>query len=645
MNRCMSTSRLQTIIPSLPRGWAACLCILLWMGSRLAHAGPEADVNVDHDNDLEEAPTEDAMAEATGLGRDTDVAPMDFCALAPVPDEQGYQIQRVIMLDVAEDPSLQNGPEVERVADGDRTKEEARSILREVEAYGHAREVLFTVFPMKRHYLILAKALASKDMDDKQPIGLEHARGMLAQDRLATYSVGCADWLVVPFMSRGKAEWSKVKREKSVMDGRGGQRKVEYLAWNLTVRFDLRMEIYRRDGESFVHHATIEGHNSGLRSTTNRSAMGMASRSWEDLQSSVSVGLPANCPLPSSASSALGLSACGGVSIRFPVDGPSVMGSGQSSGAYCRELDDDVARGEASMRDVAKCVIRKEVENATLEIQLEAKKVCGWRLYSELVPMTGGNRGVTMGKHEGARRGDYYVARKSGSSSNAECIEGEEVGFVRITKLGPGGQEGRADPSVVEIRAGNPPLGTHMTEYPMHGARLGVVPTLGYLGLRGGLRSQLVGGGSVTLSYDLSRYIRLFDEIWSVGSIGYARGVGKEWFLTYDVGLELNEYLFKRLSIFTSVRLGGTSAFKKVPYVTAEGDSEVQIGGGVFSIGGRVGPEIVLRPDWHLRFVIEGRGGLSRATLKNDEDAPGRQPLDGGRLLMLSGGISIAHTF
>jgi hypothetical protein len=587
----------------------------------------------------------ETAAEPVEGRRDTDIAPMDFCALEPKPDDAAYQIQRVLMLDVAEDPSLETGPEFELVRRGETTEKVPRTIFQQVDPFGHAREVLFTVFPMKRHYLILAKTTPPEALASKEPFELDRAREMLAADRFASYSVGCTDWLVAPSMSRREAQWTQVKRKKTVVDAQGNSQQVEYDAWNLTVNFDIRMEIYRRDGDGFVHHATIEGSNGGLRAVTNQNAQAMAAGSWSDIQGSVSVGLPIDCPLPAEGTPTVGFSACGGVSIKFVVDGPSAMGLGQKTGPYCANLDDSVERGEEGMRDVARCVLRQQVENATQEIQLEAKKVCGWRLYSELVAVPGGKqRGVSMGKHEGARRGDYYIARKSGSSADAQCVEGEEVGFARITKLGPGGEEGEANPSVVKFRTGDAPLGTHMTEYAMHGARLGLEPKIGFVFVKGELESTVVGGGVLRLGYDLSRFIPVFDEVWSVGGIGYLRGANRETYVTYDVGIELDQYVLRRWAIFAGLGMGGTSVFKKVRRTAEGATGDVLLGGGVFATYLRGGPEVTLRPDWHLRFLLEFRSGLHRATLENEEDAPG-QTLNGGPLLGVSAGISAAHTF
>lgn len=597
------------------------------------------------DSKPEEAAVAQTEAEAVEDRRDTDVAPMDFCALEPKPDDDAYQIQRVIMLDVAEDPSLEKGPELELVQRGDKVEKVPRTIFQQIIPHEHAREVLFTVFPMKRHHLILAKATPDAVLASKQPLELDRAREMLAADRFASYSVGCTDWLVAPSMSRREAQWTQVKRQKTVVDAQGVSQQVEYDAWDLSVKFDLRMEIYRRDGEQLVHHATIEGSNGGLRAVTNQDAQAMAAGSWPEIQGSVSVGLPFDCPLPAEGATSVGFSTCGGVSIKLMVDGPSAMGRGQKSGPYCANLDDSVSRGEEGMRDVAKCVLRQQVENATQEIQLEAKKVCGWRLYSELVAVPGGKkRGVSMGRHEGARRGDYYIARKSGSSANAQCVEGKEIGFARITKLGPGGEEGEASPSVVAFRAGNAPVGTHMTEYAMHGARLGLEPKVGFVFVKGDLQSTVVGGAVLRLGYDLSRFIPVFDEVWSVGGIGYLRGANRETYVTYDVGIELDQYVLKRWAVFAGLGAGGTSVFKKVANATEGATGDVLLGGGVFAMYVRGGPEVVIRPDWHLRFLLEFRSGLHRATLDNEEDAPG-QMLNGGPLLGLSAGISAAHTF
>ncbi|MEX1368838.1 MAG: hypothetical protein AB1Z98_37265 [Nannocystaceae bacterium] len=573
--------------------------------------------------------------------RMTGVAPLDFCRLEPKTDDDAYQVQRVIMLDLGEDPSLEDGSEVELVKRGDQVVEVPRTIFQEIEPFGHAREVLLSVFPMKRHYLLLAKPTPNDLLSAKDDISLERARSMMGDDRLARYSVDCTDWIVAPYLSRGAGRWTTVKSEKVVVDAHGTQQRVEYEAWSLDVSFDVRLEVYRRDEDLFVHHATLEGTNSSLRAATHKNARAMADGSWDDIKSNVSAWLPPSCPVPTSPA---GFSDCGGLEVSFSVDGPSAMGTGQSHGPYCEDLDDSVERGEQGMRDVARCVLRRQVENVTQEVQLEAKKMCGWRLFSSLLPVPSGHRrGVSMGKEEGARRGDYYIARKGTSADEAQCVEGEEIGFARIIKLGPGGESGKTTPSEVRFRTAGVPLGTHMTEYAMHGARLGAEPTLGFMLVKGDLEGTIVGGATLRLGYDLSRFVPFLDEAWSVGGFGYLRGGNRETFLTYDVGFEVDKYAWKRLAFFASLGLGGTSALKKVPNAALGGDEDILLQGGVFAMYLRTGPEVIIRPDWHLRFALELRTGFNRAILDNEE-AP-EQTINGGPLLGLSTALSVAHTF
>ena len=128
------------------------------------------------------------------------------------------------MLDVARDPSLQSAPEVELVKRGDKTIEVGRSIFRTFDAFGHAREVLMTVFPMKRHYLVLARETPGAVFAAKKPLAVASARQLLGSDPHVAYSIECADWLVAPYLSRGKVVWSRSTRKKTVVDSNGNSR-------------------------------------------------------------------------------------------------------------------------------------------------------------------------------------------------------------------------------------------------------------------------------------------------------------------------------------------------------------------------------------------------------------------------------------
>jgi hypothetical protein len=208
------------------------------------------------------------------------------------------------------------------------------------------------------------------------------------------------------------------------------------------------------------------------------------------------------------------------------------------------------------MRAVAACEARKAIEQATTDLQKSAKRMDGWKLYSPLLPMPDhpDQVGVSMGKSEGASRGDVYIAVAPGEDGTLK-----RLGFGRLVTQGPGGEEGEGQPSRFKFRVGDAPLGTRMEEYAQIGIVLGLQPGLTLFTSKGDLQSNRGFGFSVMGGYDASRFIGLGDEFWSRIYYSYHWGGGTVVFSSLDLVPELTFYGPRRLNYIVGLGVGTTS--------------------------------------------------------------------------------------
>lgn len=591
-------------------------------------------------------PTAPAVA-----ARDTDIAPLNFCGLGPKDSHGAFQRQRVVMLDVGVDPSMTGSREVEHIRVGKETKSVPRSIFRAPGLHPgqHAREVFMTVFPMKRLYMVLASATPGSAFDDKKPISMATAQQVLATDPHAAYSAGCADWLVAPYATRGDVTWQKVTKKKTVRDENGKKREVPYTAWSLSVNVATRMEVYKRSENGFVHYATLKGAPRGTAADDS-----LPWGSPETVHETVSVGLPANCPLPTGTASKApdAFARCGGSWLNFAPEGRSPTHGGFVDGShYCQGLSDDVSAGEANMRAMALCELRHQMEYAAVDLQLHGKQMCGWRLFSPLLDAPNGkDRGITMGEHEGAERGDYYLAY--GDSGSDGCGDSsDEQGWARISSVGPGSEAGFENLSIVHFQAGNPASGVRMEEYALHGLRFALRPTFGMLLAVGDLDSGVAFGGEFQASYDLTRFIPLWDEFWFDVHAGIL--VGSDSYIPLGLGVESAKYLGDRWSVVAGAGFALTGVGHTVSvgaaYVNASGtpttvSEDTAVSGISMGMYLRGGLNYALRPNWHVRGILEVRSGFGSATLENKTELPGYE-LDGGPLLSTLLSASLSYTY
>lgn len=720
----------------------------------------------------------------------------DFCRIKLGTDKTRYQKQRLVTFDLAGE-KITNEPEQEIDAKGNvvgqhRAFEQAR-------LHDHLRAAFFRTFPVPRFFNVKSTAESPEALQRKLFISSEEMIKASEVDTFAAYSIACADWVAMPRVTSKDAKWQQVEKERVNPQGK----KEKYRAWSLSVTWTSEMDVYRREGEGWRLHATIDGSNGGLlglafglaasaqqgngkkqlrnlsdrpdsncavpfvgtlseistglsacynstaelegavaqAGTLSGSASVTVSGSADALQvggapatssedagtpdasadpietarsgaiataksepmaASAEVLAPAQVVLrdyrgsftPSSlatlraagkvtgleataraanhaytacngavnsiakaekqlrdlantdlsklgASAALGFSACIGIGVSVDLGAATAPGTGELRSNLCQGVKDDVALGPEAMTSVAVCQGRVAMEQATLVLQKEAKRLDGWKLFAPLQFASGAKPGVfglSLGRDEGADRGDLYVAvelAKDGSQRNA--------GWGRIVRQGPGGEPGDKDPSHFKFRTLPSPVGSRMDEHAQVGVVLGMRPEMGFFTSKGSLSSGVVFGAALEGGYNASSLVPLADEIWSRIYLSYEAGQQSEKFLSVDLVPEAVYYVGNRLAMFTGGGMGYASAKRNSAFMRADGTTtNSNISGSNAGIVVMGGADYSLSPDWYARASLWYRQGVSTASLKAGDQTLSE---NAGTLSALRLGVQAGYIF
>ena len=338
---------------------------------------------------------------------------------------------------------------------------------------------------------------------------------------------------------------------------------------------------------------------------------------------------------------ALGFSACLGIGVSIDLGEATAPGTGELRSNLCKDVKDDVALGRESMAAVSVCQGRTSMEQATLVLQKEAKRLDGWRLFAPLQVANGarsGVFGVALGRDEGASRGDLYVAFEQAADGSKR-----HVAWGRIVKQGPGGEQGDKDPSHFKFRMGLSPLGTRMDEHAQIGIVLGLRPQFGVFTSTGNLGSSVAIGAALEGGYNASSFVPLADEIWSRIYMSYEAGQQGEKFMSIDLVPEAVYYVGNRLAVFTGGGMGYVSMKRNIPIARADGTSTgSDLSGSNAGIVITGGADYSLSPDWYARASLWYRQGLSNASLK---DGDAKIPESAGTLSALRLGLQAGYVF
>jgi hypothetical protein len=568
----------------------------------------------------EAAPTDSASTETAPppvaslrAGAPSPDAALDFCALKPRGSEGSYQVQRVVFMNPLISSNVV-GPESE--TDGNGNLLGQHTTLASINA-GELTRLLFAAdFPMQRLYTVYSPAPASASLFGKSQLAAAELAEVTGGDGFVSYSAACADWILVPTLRRSGGTWQKVKRKKTVIVN-NQSREIEYLAWNFSVGFDLELAAFKRSADgNFAKYKVI----------TSAGVEGMFARGGAPEPHSIPLHqYVSTWPEPSCAigqpvdGKAGGIASCRALEPKLSADlEPSATRS------LCAGVDDSVG---SSMTKIAGCQVSNAMESAVRVLQLHAKQD-PWGMFTQLGP----DLSISLGRREGAKRGDYYVAASADGRGSS--------GFARIVSVGPGGEEGARSPSRLKFKSGDGDVGSRMKEFPLMGVRVGAHPAAMYLLSAGDLETTLGYGGIVSLSYDASSYISVLDEFWGRVDVGYLGGSGSETFVPIDLGFQAVSYVSSGLAVDLGLGFSALVASKKVSMTAGQEESWSGTSSGAFA---RAAASHAFSPDWDMALGVEARSGFKSATLKNDK-LPG-VTVNAGNMTGALAMLSLAHTF
>jgi hypothetical protein len=583
---------------------------------------PTGDVAAQPAAGAEDAPHTDAAppasapqpaASALRVGPGSPDKALDLCALKSKAPEGTYHVQRVVIMNPLVSSNIIE-PETETDAKGNPVGQHVT--LAPIKAGELSRLLFAAEFPMQRLYSVYSPAPASASLFDKAELTNADLGEVTGGDNFTAYSASCADWILVPKISRSAATWQKVKRKKTVFVNNTAK-EIEYLAWDFSVSFELGLALFKRSADGGFAKYKEPLTSSGVEGMFAAGGTGEPhsipfheyASTWPD--ANCSIGEPRD-------GQAGGIASCQGLEPKLSAE----LEPGATS-ALCAGVDDAVG---ASMEKIAGCELQNAMGRAVRVLQLHAKQD-PWGMFTSLGP----NLGISLGQREGAKRGDYYVAAsRTGQGSS---------GFARIVELGPGGEDGSRQPSRLKFKTGDADVGSKMTEFPLMGVHVGAHPAFMYVFAKGDLESNLGYGGIVSLSYDASSHIPLFDEFWARVDAGYLAGKAEEAFLPIDVGLQAGNYVSSGLTLDIGLGFSALIASKKPKNVVTD-ESLNGASSGVYARGSL---SHAFSPDWDVAFGLEARSGFSSTTLKNDK-LPGMS-LNAGRMLGALAMLSAGHTF
>lgn len=539
---------------------------------------------------------------------------LDLCALKSRAPEGTYQVQRVIFMNPLVDGNVV-AAEPETDAKGNPVG--SHTTLATINA-GELTRLLFAAkFPMQRLYTVYSPALANAALFEKAALSSTDLAEVTGGDDFVAYSAGCADWILVPKVGRTSSGWQKVKRTKTVVVGKT-TKKVEYLAWDFSVNFELELALFKRGSQgAFTKYKVLS--SSGAAGIFAGGGVGEPqsvpfhdyASTWPE--ASCSVGQPQD-------GQPGGIASCQSLEPRL-----SAELEPNAASSLCDDVDDAVG---SPMTKIAGCGVAREMERAVRVLQLHAKQD-PWGMFTKLGPALG----ISLGQREGAKRGDYYVAASPTGRGSS--------GFARIVSLGPGGEDGTRQPSRVKFKTGDGDVGSRMTEFPLMGVHVGAHPALIYVLANGDLKTSFGYGAMLSLSYDASSYIPLLDEFWARADLGYLSGTSNEGFVPINLGVQAGHYVSSGLTLNVGFGLSALVVSKQLTTnLLGQEESLSGTSGGLYARGGIAH---AFSPDWDVALGVEARTGFSNTTLENDK-YPGLTVNAGpmtGALAMLSAG----HTF
>lgn len=164
--------------------------------------------------------------------------------------------------------------------------------------------------------------------------------------------------------------------------------------------------------------------------------------------------------------------------------------------AECPNAVADEAKSAADQGAHASCRLFEAAAAATIELANElTDEVPDFRIAARLIALPGGGVGVPLGRRQGIRYGQAFIAMRRNEDGSEE-----RLGFAKVISLGEGDEQ---SPSRLRFRMGDAEPGDIVERYPMEGFRPGFGPMARYQD-RGPLGKKMAYGGHFTLGVEAS---------------------------------------------------------------------------------------------------------------------------------------------
>jgi hypothetical protein len=511
-------------------------------------------------------------------------------------------------------------------------------------ASAHARETIVARFPLDRLYDVvstlpgdpswlgrasvplaevedtLARAALPRPFAGDEPGGDERERAFVR------YSLGCADWVLVPVVERVDVRWDNQRvelRELGVVKTAAGARPgfgVEAREmWLPQLDVTLRVGVFYRRGDALVRSALVSG------GSRKRSGMpDLPPASW-------GAGVPAfvsAIPIASCAIPPHGIDDTKGLACPAGTASAALLSHGKN------EFSDHVcqARTMENPDQWAVCAVRLETELAVGGAQKQVRELPELRLFDEERrgnPLDPDGPALAIGRHEGVKVGYGFFTKDA---------EGNMTSFARVLRPGPGGAAGEFERTALRLRFGDARPGERAFEYPQSNLYFGVrletgplygmaPPTVfptGPLARTVAAFPDWVGGLGLSSIWDASGAVNWTEFRTGVEAHALAGATPSVRMLALPIDFPNLEkgWTLGRMKLFASLAFSAGWLFVSL----AELDSWLGIPRVLqgYLVGGAaaLGLELMLTPDLLVRVDVSGRAyGLASVTTTAETQA------------------------
>jgi hypothetical protein len=416
------------------------------------------------------------------------------------------------------------------------------------------------------------------------------------------YSLPCADYLALPTVT------SHAVTHQAAAAGNASA--TSPLALQVTGE----LGIFKRDGDVFRRVATLSASAPTAQDLANDAAiqrlvappepkvggvdLASGGRASGILPSHVSAVPDARCLLGKVGHKGVsGLQSC---SPKGDGTADQAMGDvDERLGPVCRDAS---RSGDASA--LVRCEVRVRASQLARALGRDAMALDSFRLYG---PMTMGAQGpsLLLGRAEGVT---------TGLALEAYDGRGGRAAYFKVTRVGAGGDAGKADPTVMNVRFGDAPSGTWVTARPQLGLTITPFVSVGGLALQAGSTSYQIGkqvlsrgpattvfGGGAMIGYDLSSALHWSETYLRLGGGALTGLAGAEdaslVIIPVDLWIEKGFYLARRLTLVTAVGPSYEHVSFSLAALPPLYTQEVSFSANLFGPAARLGFSVMLHPN------------------------------------------------